>query len=368
MNTIKNLYKSKRVAYMLPGVEKNEGGMYQYFNCWVQHFDHFPEESFFLISSNLKWGTDKNKFGLNVNYSRSKRYLTSTITDLFFRIRIFPLAFKVLKTFIKKNHIEVVHITGITIYADIIVRELLKQKNLKVILTLHDPIAHDEKRHFISSFLKKQSYKKIYKLAQSNANFFIHIHSETLLPVEQEPFLESFVIEQHPLPQTITKRSRPNPPLNPGEGKFILGFFGRIEPYKGINYFYYAMRTIAEKYPQWSEKISITIVGKGDFNDDEWRKLPFECNIQNSFVGEQDFHQTLSDIDLLVLPYVNATQSGVAALGLAYNLPILTTEVGAIPELIANKENCYTINDVEKLGVEIINILEEHQTRRIVEK
>lgn len=361
MNTIKNIYKNKRLAYMLPGVSMNSGGMYQYFQAWTNEFDDFPKEIFLISADAIKWKNKSSKFTLSNNYFKTKRFFISAISHHILKIRPFSFNFRGLIEFIEENKIDVIHIVSITIYADIIIEQLIKIKGLEIILTMHDPVPHDERRNFITKFLKSKSYQKIYKMAKEANNFFIHVHSKSILPESYKSKVEHFIFQQHPLPSPKVIRSRQTSPLNPGSSKFRLGFFGRIEQYKGLDNFYKAMLSISISNPELINRISIVIVGRGKFNKAEWLDLPYECIIENSFVEEYDFHQMIADLDLLILPYTNATQSGVAALGLSYKLPIIATAVGAIPELIKEKENCYILNNINYLDSQIVDILKNSE-------
>ena len=46
----------------------------------------------------------------------------------------------------------------------------------------------------------------------------------------------------------------------------------------------------------------------------------------------------------MVLPYIEATQSGVLPLAFAYKKPVIATNVGSIPELIRNNKEGLLVN------------------------
>ncbi len=51
----------------------------------------------------------------------------------------------------------------------------------------------------------------------------------------------------------------------------------------------------------------------------------------------------MADLDLLVLPYRSATQSGVGMLGLTYGIPMIVTNVGALSSLVVHGVTGYVM-------------------------
>ena len=47
--------------------------------------------------------------------------------------------------------------------------------------------------------------------------------------------------------------------------------------------------------------------------------------------------------DLAVLPYVSATQSGIVQIAYNYDLPVVTTDVGGLPEVVHDGETGFIV-------------------------
>ncbi len=47
--------------------------------------------------------------------------------------------------------------------------------------------------------------------------------------------------------------------------------------------------------------------------------------------------------DLVVLPYVSATQSGITQVAYAFGLPVVSTDVGGLPEVVRDGETGYIV-------------------------
>ena len=54
--------------------------------------------------------------------------------------------------------------------------------------------------------------------------------------------------------------------------------------------------------------------------------------IVNKYLTNDEFDKFVNENHLLLMPYLEASQSGVAAVSLGYNIPAIATQVGGIPE------------------------------------
>ena len=60
-------------------------------------------------------------------------------------------------------------------------------------------------------------------------------------------------------------------------------------------------------------------------------------SIIDKFLDEEEISYLLNTNDVLILPYIDATQSGIVTLGMASGLPIICTNVGGLKEQIGCK-------------------------------
>lgn len=115
-------------------------------------------------------------------------------------------------------------------------------------------------------------------------------------------------------------------------------FFGRINPYKGIN----NLLEIARMCPQ----IQFHVIGRVDPQMEELAQaLRQEKNItlNAQYVSDAQMRDAFAGADWVLAPYNSASQSGVIIDAYKYARPVIAYHVGAIPEQVANGESGYLI-------------------------
>jgi glycosyltransferase involved in cell wall biosynthesis len=104
-------------------------------------------------------------------------------------------------------------------------------------------------------------------------------------------------------------------------------FFGRLQRYKGLDVLVTAMQDVWASRPE----VRLLVLGDGP----EARRLPDDARVEASigYVPEAAADTAFRRASLVVLPYVQASQSGVGMLALARGVPTVVTSVGSLPEL-----------------------------------
>lgn len=140
-------------------------------------------------------------------------------------------------------------------------------------------------------------------------------------------------------------------------GRTIL-FFGTIRKYKGLDVLLRAM-------PKVLSKLECKLIVVGEFYDsiDKYRRLISENGLENQvrldnrYVPNEEVPGIFQQADVLVLPYLSATQSGVARLALSNGLPIVASRTGGLSEVV--EENItgllFAPGDPDALAAQIVN-------------
>ena len=132
-------------------------------------------------------------------------------------------------------------------------------------------------------------------------------------------------------------------------GKYIL-FFGFIRDYKGLDLL---LKALADERVKAA---GIKAIVAGEFYTDSkpYEDLIDELGIRDRLVLHTDFIPN-SEVgyyfgasDLVVQPYKTATQSGISQMAYHFELPMLVTNVGGLPEIVADGKAGYVTEVDEK--------------------
>jgi glycosyltransferase involved in cell wall biosynthesis len=107
-----------------------------------------------------------------------------------------------------------------------------------------------------------------------------------------------------------------------------LLFFGRLQKYKGLDLLGEAFRILRQAHPG----TTLRVVGQGDAGA-ELANLP-GVQVERRWVPEPEIPRLLAEADAVVLPYREASQSGIVPQALAMGVPVVATPVGGLLEQV----------------------------------
>mgnify|MGYP001429176621 CR=1 FL=1 len=144
----------------------------------------------------------------------------------------------------------------------------------------------------------------------------------------------------------------------PSKKKEVL-FFGRIWPYKGLKYLIKAEPYIREKISNFK----IIIAGKGE-DLEKYKKImknPNNFEIINYRLGESERISLFERSYIVVLPYIEASQSGITPCSFSLGKPVVATKVGSLSYFIDHGFDGYLVEprDSKSLSKYIINLLSD---------
>jgi len=139
-------------------------------------------------------------------------------------------------------------------------------------------------------------------------------------------------------------------------------FFGRLTSRKGFEYLIEAQPLIRQAIPD------ARIIVAGQINLTEYRKLivnedSFEMH--SRFIPYDEVGEFFQRCALVVLPYTDASQSGVIPVAYAYGKPVIATNVGSIPDVVENGVTGFLIppRNARALAEAIIKLLKNNELR-----
>jgi glycosyltransferase involved in cell wall biosynthesis len=115
----------------------------------------------------------------------------------------------------------------------------------------------------------------------------------------------------------------------------VILFFGFVRPYKGLNY-------LIDALPLVLEKQDVHLLIAGEFWDsaqtylDQIQSLHLESHVTlvDRYIPNEEVGVYFAAADLVALPYVEATQSGIVQMAFGFGVPVLTTKVGGLGEAV----------------------------------
>ncbi len=140
-------------------------------------------------------------------------------------------------------------------------------------------------------------------------------------------------------------------------------FFGSLNKYKGVEYLVMAEPLIRNAIPG----VTIHIEGHTDQKAYYQGLIKPESKIR-LILGRADDRRVFELFrwaDVIVLPYIEASQSGVLQLAMAFCIPPVVTQVGGLPEVVSNGISGLVVppSDAEALADAIIQLLTDFALR-----
>lgn len=151
--------------------------------------------------------------------------------------------------------------------------------------------------------------------------------------------------------------------LSPGRhdpsprGKPQILFFGFVRPYKGVDILLRAMPQVIEALPDarlivagewWSSAEAVEGLLHRDVRD--------HVEIRDRYVSNEEMAALFRTADVVVLPYRSATQSAVVQLAFGFGVPVITTRVGGLPDVVDHEKNGFLVTpgSVDELAAAIV--------------
>lgn len=148
------------------------------------------------------------------------------------------------------------------------------------------------------------------------------------------------------------------------EDEHLILFYGRIWEYKGLEYLIRAEPLISAEVPE----VRILIAGQGEDFSRYTRMMihPERFLVHNEFISDERTVEYFQRASVVVLPYIEASQSGVIPLAYSAAKPVVATAVGGLPEMIEDGRTGYLVppRDEEQLARAVVRLLLDRSLRR----
>lgn len=239
----------------------------------------------------------------------------------------------------------------------------VRRANIKVIGIIHNALPHERRpgdRMLAQYFLAScDGLLVLSDNVQADVESLV-----TSVPVMQvaHPVYDHFGPS---LPKREARRK-----LNLDAERPTILFFGFIRRYKGLHVLLDAMPLVLEKVPD------AQLVVAGEFYSEEKalrekaRNMADNVRFDSEYIPDARVAQYFSAVDVVVQPYLRATQSGVAQIAFHFGKPVITTDVGGLAEIVPDGKAGLVVppEAPEALAKGIITYFNDNLEERMVQE
>lgn len=230
-------------------------------------------------------------------------------------------------------------------------------KNTKTLFVCHNVLPHE--RFPMDKLLTKMTLRHGDRfIVQSSQD------EQDLKQIIKKPIYEKAV---HPTYEaykfTGMTQQQARKELTIAEEEKVILFFGLIRKYKGLQYLLKAMPKVQKEV----KHVRLLVVGEMREEKNQYMNLIKELEIENvvdlrmEYVPDCEVEKYFMASDVVVLPYVSATQSGIVQIAYGFEKPVIVTNVGGLPEVVSNNRTGYVVESesVEQLADAVIRFFAE---------
>lgn len=245
---------------------------------------------------------------------------------------------------------DVVHFQNGHMYFNLVMPLI---KKFPLVITIHDAQQH------LGDHESGHTPQRIMDFGFRRADRVI-VHGRSLVETVSEKFAfdPSHI---HVLPHIALGDTQPPLPIC-DDGQSIL-FFGRIWQYKGLEYLVRAMSQVNAEFPD----AKCIIAGRGENLDHyrQWMNDPAAFVIHNDWISDEHRSQLFANCSMVVLPYIEASQSGVIPIAYAFEKPVIATRIGGLPDMIEHGHTGLLVpsRDAEALAEAMCQLLRDRAAR-----
>lgn len=261
-----------------------------------------------------------SKYSEEIDSSTSfKKIITFKSKYSFVFSSLFILPFYLIKIFyyLLKNKYDVLYLPYFHVW-NIFFILVFKLFGKKIVVTEHDGILHSGEESFIEQTLRNINVK-----FGNDVIVLSHNVKDILINLNKKIYV---------IPHGLIYFKGLNTEKRFNNKKLNILFFGRINKYKGLNVFLDAVRNLPCDFYN-----KINIVGSGDISLYDFSNID-NLYIDNKFLEQNEIVKYFNESDILVLPYLEASQSGVITLGIGSSIPIICSNLDGFVEQLG-KDN-----------------------------
>ncbi len=244
-----------------------------------------------------------------------------------------------------------------------ICRAVKAQSQIPVIFLCHNILSHGEVQFFGREAIERLLVQRSF----NHADGFL-VHAEGLVRLLKE-FRPASPVRKIFLPLFEFYQRWDDVPASESEIPRLL-FFGKIRPYKGLETFLEALALLRGRMP-----FEATIAGEFYVDPRPFKRLVHKNGLVDQvtwidrYISNEEVPHVFRSADVVVLPYVEATQSGVVSAAYQFDVPVIASDVGGLSEIVIEGETgcLFPPGNAEALAEKIIQYFEARKKKEFQE-
>ena len=237
----------------------------------------------------------------------------------------------------------------------------LRSKGIKTLFVCHNVFPH-ERFPLDRLFTKKTLQKGNYFIVQSTQD---EEDLKSIIPGARytravHPTYNAFKMQD-------MSKEEARKQLGIKDDEKIILFFGFVRKYKGLDYLIDAMPDIVERLPdckllvvgdfgedkqEYLERISkaevainncVSSINNAVDSEEDKKACGSAINVYDGYIPDKEVEKFFAACDVVVLPYISATQSGIVQIAYGFDKPVIATNVGGLPDVVTDGKTGFLI-------------------------
>jgi glycosyltransferase involved in cell wall biosynthesis len=226
---------------------------------------------------------------------------------------------------------------------------LPRSKTPAIVISVHDPEPHSGEANWRKTFARRIGFRRAKAFVLYNA-------------AARKSFASHYAIDAARVHVTRfgpydVIRAWSSPAAAPSGNTVV--FFGRLSPYKGLEDFYRAIPLINRRIPDASFRVAGRPIEGYTPPHPPLLPPPARIDVIERYLAGAEAAALLRDASVVVCPYRDASQSGVVLSAFAFDVPVVATDVGGLPEYVLPERTGLVVpaGDAEAIADGVCRIL-----------
>lgn len=243
--------------------------------------------------------------------------------------------------------------------------ESLLGKKYKKMFICHNVFPHERfplDKLLTKAVLKKADYFIVH--AKSDGEDLLSIKADAKFRQNPHPTYHAFQVRK-------LSKEQAREELHKTQDEKLLLFFGFVREYKGLKYLLQAMPLVRQQL----DNIKLMVVGAFGSDKEDYLAIIREHHMEQTievvdgYTPDHEVEKYFAGCDLVVLPYESATQSGIVQIAYGFEKPVIVTNVGGLPDVVADGKTGYIVppQQPKALAEAIVRYFQSQKEREFVE-